>query len=120
MNGSGYTAAASGLRVPKRELAVPHQAHLGKEVKVVLADHDKARLAGDQERFELRLRGLERYVAERHANARFAEYGSCQQRLQRRIWLHLLHLLRVGEQVIAVCEQDISHVPLLRSRALPR
>jgi hypothetical protein len=54
-------------------------------------------------------RRLKRRIEQRSVDSVLPQHGRGEDRLQRRIRLHFLHLLAVGEEVVAVREKNFGH-----------
>src|ERR1700679_28167 len=106
MHGCRYAATARSGSHPESKFPVARQTHLGKKIKVVLADHYEPRAMQIERRFKCRYRSFrarfKSRIEERRINAVLAQNRGRDQRLQRRIGLHLRRLLAVGIEVIAV------------------
>jgi hypothetical protein len=94
---------------PKRQLAIARQAHLGEKVEIVLAHGDHSRTMRFERSREARLGFLERGIEQRDGVSGAPQTGRHHQRLQRRIRLHLAHLLGVVVEVIRMSEQNVDH-----------
>jgi hypothetical protein len=109
MSSSGNAARFRGSGHLERNGPVPAQTHLRKKIEIILANHQQAGRASVQCSWQSRLGGIERHIAKRDPEAAFPQDGGGEERLQRRIWLHLLKLFSVVEKVIAVREKDVDH-----------
>ena len=101
-------AAESGRQPP-----VLGQTHLGQEVEIVLAHGDQAGAVPSERRAKPRFGGLEGAVEQGDVEAFAREQGGRDERLKRRVGLHLPDLLPVRVEVIGVGEKNIGQAVYL-------
>ena len=110
---AGTPARRAVRAIHSRQFAIAQQAHLRQEIEIVLAHRHQPRPVALQRLFEPRSPDrLQRRVEERDLITFSPQTGRRQQRLQRRIRLHLAHLLAIAVEVIRMGEQDVCHEAL--------
>ncbi len=109
-----YRAAPGSFRHQECKLPVSGQAHLGKVVEIVLADHHQPRLVQVEssfKRFYRRLQTLfESRIEESRRDAVLPQQSRSDHGLQRRIWLHLSCLFPIGVDVVAVSKKNFGRL----------
>jgi DNA invertase Pin-like site-specific DNA recombinase len=119
----GNAALPAHPRHLERDFTVPAETHLGEKIEIVFADDRELWRRCRERRFEALFRAAEHHVAEFDADSGLPKHGGGEQRLERRIRLHLLRLLPVVKDVIAVSKKYASHnqrvSPRVRARGSP-
>jgi hypothetical protein len=109
MSNHNGSRVSSCLRELPRQFAHPGQAHLGKKVEVVFIDGNDRRLLLAQN-FQKATDGvLQHGIEYRGGESMLSQSRGRLEGTERRIRLHLPHLLGVVREMIRMCQQDIRH-----------